>query len=133
MSHTAGLTVHGFPGYDPKETLPSLVQIFNGEKPANTAPIRVDIVPGTKERYSGGGVTIEQQLMMDVIGKAFPVLLRELVLAPIGMADSSYEQTLPPARATMTASGPPAAGKAVPGSWHIYSAVCAAGFVSRTH
>src|SRR5260370_23561567 len=127
MSHTAGLTVHGFPGYEPNEPLPSLVQIFNGEKPANTAPIRVDIVPGTKERYSGGGVTIEQQLMMDVIGKAFPVLMRELVLDPIGMADSSYEQPLPPARAAMTASGTRADGKVVHGRWHIYPEMAGAG------
>jgi CubicO group peptidase (beta-lactamase class C family) len=60
MSHTAGLTVHGFPGYDVDAPLPTLVQVLNGEKPANTEPIRVDFVPGTKERYSGGGVTIEQ-------------------------------------------------------------------------
>jgi len=58
-SHTAGVSVHGFPGYDVDEKVPTLVEIFNGEKPANTAPIRVDIVPGTQERYSGGGVTIE--------------------------------------------------------------------------
>src|SRR5207302_11009060 len=47
-SHTAGLTVHGFPGYDVDEKVPSLVQILNGEKPtANTPEIRVDFVPGT--------------------------------------------------------------------------------------
>ena len=54
MSHSAGLTVHGFPGYAVNEPVPTLVQIFNGEKPANTKPIRVDFVPGTKMRYSGG-------------------------------------------------------------------------------
>src|SRR6201987_4852087 len=57
MSHSAGLTVHGFPGYAVDEPIPTLTQIFNGEKPANTAPIRVDFVPGTKDRYSGGGIT----------------------------------------------------------------------------
>jgi CubicO group peptidase (beta-lactamase class C family) len=127
MSHTAGLTVHGFPGYDTRDTLPTLVQIFNGEKPANTAPIRVDILPGTKEVYSGGGVTIEQQLMIDVTGKAFPALMRELVLDKIGMTDSSYEQPLPPARAAMTASGTYADGKVVHGRWHIYPEMAAAG------
>src|SRR5258708_35102115 len=105
MSHTAGLTVHGFPGYDVNDTLPTLVQIFNGEKPANTAPIRVDILPGTKEVYSGGGVTFGQQLMVDVTGKAFPALMRELVLHKIGMPDSSYYQPLPPARAAMAING----------------------------
>jgi CubicO group peptidase (beta-lactamase class C family) len=127
MSHTAGLTVHGFPGYDTNETVPTLVQIFNGEKPANTAPVRVDILPGTKEVYSGGGVTIEQQLMIDVTGKAFPALMRELVLDKLGMADSSYEQPLPPARAAMTASGTYADGKVVHGRWHVYPEMAAAG------
>jgi CubicO group peptidase (beta-lactamase class C family) len=127
MSHTAGLTVHGFPGYDVDAPMPTLVQIFNGEKPANTAPIRVDILPGTQERYSGGGVTIEQQLMMDVTGRTFPELMRETVLDKIGMADSSYEQPLPAARAAMTAIGTYADGKLVHGKWHIYPEMAAAG------
>ncbi len=127
MSHTAGLTVHGFPGYDVNDAVPTLVQIFNGEKPANTAPIRVDMVPGTKEVYSGGGVTIEQQLMMDVSGKAFPELMHVLVLDKIGMTDSSYEQPLPSVRAAMTAGGTYADGKMVHGRWHIYPEMAAAG------
>jgi len=127
MSHSAGLTVHGFPGYDVNDPMPTLVQIFNGEKPANTAPIRVDFVPGTKVRYSGGGVTIEQQLMMDVTGKPFPALMGEIVLGKIGMTDSSYEQPLPPALAAMTASGTSADGKVIHGRWHIYPEMAAAG------
>lgn len=127
MSHTGGLTVHGFPGYDVEDKIPTLVQIFSGEKPANTAPIRVDVVPGTLERYSGGGVTIEQQLMMDVTGKAFPELMRETVLDKIGMTDSSYEQPLPATRAAMTAIGTYSDGKPVHGKWHIYPEMAAAG------
>ena len=127
MSHTAGLTVHGFPGYDVDAPVPSLVQIFNGEKPANTAPIRVDLVPGTQQRYSGGGVTIEQQLMMDVTGEPFPALLRETVLDKIGMSDSTYEQPLPPARAAMAADGTYSDGKPVYGRWHVYPEMAAAG------
>src|SRR5215471_362689 len=127
MSHTAGLTVHGFPGYDVDAPVPTLVEIFNGEKPANTAPIRVDTMPGTQYRYSGGGVTIEQQLMMDVTGKQFPALMRELVLDKIGMNDSSYEQPLPAARASMTAGGTYKDGKPVHGKWHVYPEMAAAG------
>ena len=127
MSHTAGLTVHGFPGYDVDALVPSIVQVLNGERPANTEPIRVDIVPGTKSRYSGGGVTIEQLMMMDVTGKQFPALMRDLVLDKIGMTDSSYEQPLPPARAAMTAGGAYADGKPVHGKWHIYPEMAAAG------
>jgi hypothetical protein len=62
LSHTAGLTVHGFPGYDIDEPVPTVVQVLNGEPPANTEPVRVDTVPGTKWRYSGGGTVIAQQL-----------------------------------------------------------------------
>jgi CubicO group peptidase (beta-lactamase class C family) len=127
MSHTAGLTVHGFPGYDVDDRLPTLVEIFNGEKPANTAPIRVDLVPGTQVRYSGGGVTIEQQLIMDVTGRPFPALMREIVLGKIGMADSSYEQPLEPAMAARTATGTYGDGRAVHGRWHIYPEMAAAG------
>jgi CubicO group peptidase (beta-lactamase class C family)/predicted transcriptional regulator YdeE len=127
MSHTAGLTVHGFPGYDVDAPRPTLVQVLNGEKPANTDPIRVDTVPGTKERYSGGGVTIEQLLLMDVTGKQFPALMRESVLDKITMSDSSYEQPPSPTRAAMTAGGAYADGKAVHGRWHIYPEMAAAG------
>lgn len=127
LSHSAGLTVHGFPGYEVGSPVPSLVQIFNGEPPANTAPIRVDLVPGTKLRYSGGGVTIEQQLVIDVTGKPFPQFMRETVLDRIGMADSTYEQPLPPARAAATATGTRADGTLIAGKWHIYPEMAAAG------
>jgi len=127
MSHTGGLTVHGFPGYEVDAPLPTLVQVLNGEKPTNTAPVRVDFVPGTKLRYSGGGVTIEQLLMMDVSGKPFPALLRETVLDKIGMADSSYEQPLPSTRASVTAGGTYRDGREVHRKWHIYPEMAAAG------
>ncbi len=127
MSHSAGLTVHGFPGYDVDALIPTVVQVLDGERPANTAPVRVDIVPGTKARYSGGGITIEQLLMTDVTGKSFPALMREMVLDKIGMNDSSYEQPLPAGRAAMTAGGTYTDGKPVHGKWHIYPEMAAAG------
>ncbi len=127
-SHTAGLTVHGFPGYDVDEKIPTLVEILNGTKPpANTDEIRVDFVPGTKWRYSGGGVTIEQLLMMDVTAKPFPALMKELVLDKEGMMDSSYEQPLPAAWQARTATGTYRDGKPVHGNWHIYPEMAAAG------
>jgi len=127
LSHSAGLTVHGFPGYAVGAPIPTLVQIFNGEPPANTAPIRVEFVPGTKFQYSGGGITVEQQFVMDVTGKPFPQFMRETVLDKIGMSDSSYEQPLPPARAAATATGTSADGTPIPSKWHIYPEMAAAG------
>lgn len=127
LSHTAGLTVHGFPGYAVGAPRPTLVQVLNGENPANTVPVRVDLTPGTKWRYSGGGVLVEQQLLMDVTGKPFPQLMRERVFDKIGMDDSTYEQPLPPTWAAHAASGTYANGSAVPGKWHIYPEMAAGG------
>jgi CubicO group peptidase (beta-lactamase class C family) len=127
LSHTAGTTVHGFPGYAVGEPIPTVVQILNGEKPANTAPVRVDLVPGTRQRYSGGGVTIEQLLVTDVTGKPFPQFMQQTVLGPIGMTNSTFQQPLPPGVAAHAAAGTLADGKPVPGKWHIYPELAAAG------
>jgi CubicO group peptidase (beta-lactamase class C family) len=73
------------------------VQVLNGEPPANTAPVRVDLVPGSKVRYSGGGTTIVQLMMTDQLKKAFPQVMAETVLGPLGMSHSSYDSRCPPA------------------------------------
>lgn len=127
LSHSAGLTVHGFPGYAVGAPLPTLVQILDGAKPANTAAIRVDVIPGSTSRYSGGGYTLMQQMMIDASGKPFPEFMQEAVLAPLRMVASSYEQPLPKDRATATATGYYANGKQVKGKWHIYPEMAAAG------
>src|SRR5215813_2489454 len=80
LSHTAGATVHGFEGYASGKKLPTLVQVLNGESPANSAPVMIDFVPGTSFRYAGGGYAIIQQLLIDVTGEPFPELMQELVL-----------------------------------------------------
>lgn len=127
LSHSAGLTVHGFPGYDGDSPLPTLRQVLEGSKPANTAAIRVDVVPGSNSRYSGGGYMVMQQMMIDTTGKTFPILMRENVLAPLQMNASTYEQPLPADRASVAATGYYSDGKEVSGRWHIYPEMAAAG------
>ncbi len=127
LSHSAGLTVHGFPGYALNEPQPTLQQILDGEKPANTEPVRVDITPGTEPRYSGGGLTVVQLMMVDQLKKPFPQIMREAVLEPLGLKHSTFEQPPPPALAAMTASGTRASGESVEGRWHIYPEMAAAG------
>ncbi|HUR56704.1 MAG TPA: serine hydrolase domain-containing protein [Opitutaceae bacterium] len=130
LSHTAGLTVHGFSGYAADRPPPTLVQVLNGNdasNAANTAAIRIDLKPGTKWRYSGGGYLVLQQLMLDVSGREFPALMQERVLAPAGMKASTFEQPLPAARASEAAAGHDAEAKPVPGHAHIYPELAAAG------
>ena len=92
LSHSAGTTVHGYSGYHPGDPLPTTVQILDGAKPANSPAVCVDTVPGTAYRYSGGGTMILQLMMMDATGKDFPGLMRDLVLGPLCMSHSTYEQ-----------------------------------------
>ncbi|GAB2669386.1 serine hydrolase domain-containing protein [Kribbella swartbergensis] len=126
-SHSAGLTVHGFPGYRRGTTLPTTVQILDGTAPTNTFGVRVDIVPGTQFRYSGGGTVVLQQLLEDVTGTPFQQLAQELVLEPIGMSDSDYAQPLPPALHDRAATAHDELGRPVPGRWHSYPELAAAG------
>ena len=127
LSHTAGLTVHGFGGYPADAPVPTLVQVLDGTKPANSAAIRVDVLPGTLSRYSGGGYIVAQQLMIDVGGRPFPAVMSDLVLRPLGMTDSTYEQPLPAALAAQAASAHGSSGTPIPGRYHTYPEMAAAG------
>ena len=125
LSHTGGLTVHGFPGYPRSVRPPSLIDVLDGR--GNTAAVRVRSVPGLQFSYSGGGYCVLQQLLIDVTGEPFPELARALVLEPLGMRDSTYEQPLPEARRAQEASGHRTAGRPVGGGWHVYPEMAAAG------
>jgi len=127
LSHTGGLTVHGFPGYAPSEKIPTLSQVLDGAPPANTPAVRVDFVPGSRFRYSGGGVTIAQLAIMDIEKKPYPQIARETVLGPLHMTSSTYEQPLPDETRKKAATGYRGDGKEVVGKIHIYPEMAAAG------
>jgi CubicO group peptidase (beta-lactamase class C family) len=127
LSHSAGTTVHGFPGYPADEPRPTLAQLLSGETPANTQAVVVDIPPGTRFRYSGGGTTVVQAVLIDRTGLPFPELMQRTVLGPLGMHQSTYEQPLPPAWHRTAASGHDATGKPIEGRWHVYPEMAAAG------
>lgn len=127
LSHTAGLTVHGFGGYAAGSPVPKLRQVLDGAKPANSAAVRVESVPGSRWSYSGGGYTVMQQMMLDTTPKPFPQFMAETVLLPLGMKSSTYEQPLPASKAAQAATGHYADGTPVNGRWHIYPEMAAAG------
>jgi CubicO group peptidase (beta-lactamase class C family) len=125
LTHTAGMTVHGFPGYAQGEAVPTLVQVLDGAKPANTQAIRIETAPGTKWNYSGGGFTVMQQMVIDVAKAPFPKLLHDTVLAPIGMSHSTYEQPLSAAMQADAATPYDGKGAPVPGGAHTYPEMAA--------
>lgn len=127
LTHTAGLTVHGFPGYAADAPLPSTVQILEGAKPANTAPVVVAVAAGTKWQYSGGGFTLLQLLMSDVAGEPFPDLMQRLLLRPLGMEHSSFDQPLGEEDHRQAAFGHRSDGSPIEGGYVVHPELAAAG------
>jgi CubicO group peptidase (beta-lactamase class C family) len=127
LTHSAGTTVHGFRGYASDEPVPTLVQVLDGVRPANSAPVRVDILVGSRWRYSGGGISIAQLVVEDITKKPFAEAARELVLQPFGMTASTYVQPLPVDFRGQAATGYRSNGEPVAGKWHTYPEQAAAG------
>lgn len=130
LSHTAGLTVDGFPGYGENDVVPTVRQVLDGEAPANTKPVRVAVTPGTEYRYSGGGYTVLQLLLTERFQRPFPDLMERIVLRRLGMNNSTFQQPLPPERAARTAVGFHETGRSYTGGWHTYPEMAAAGLWS---
>jgi CubicO group peptidase (beta-lactamase class C family) len=127
LSHSAGINVHGFSGYDRDAQLPTVLEVLNGAPPANSAAIRVTGIPGAKTEYSGGGTTIAQLVATDVSGETFPVFMQRTLLTPLGMNDSTFEQPLPKALWPRAADGYYSDEKPVHRGWHVYPTMAAAG------
>lgn len=127
LSHTAGTTVHGFAGYAAGAPIPTLPQVLSGTAPANSAPVVVDIAVGGTHRYSGGGYSIAQQMMVDATDQTFPAIVRAKVFGPMGMTRSSEDQPLDTARLATVALPYNAKGVAIEGGPHVYPEMAAAG------
>lgn len=127
INHSAGVTVHGFLGYSSDLPVPTLVQVLNGTSPANSGPSVVNKVPEESFRYSGGGYNIVQQMIMDIEGKSFPEVMNELVLEPLEMNNSTYNQPLKGEQLTLAATGYLPDGSMVKGKRHTYPEMAPAG------
>lgn len=127
LNHSAGLTVHGFDGYAIDEAVPTILQVLNGQKPANSAAIEVDLMPETQYRYSGGGYTVMQKLVVDVSKTNFPDIMNQLVLSPLAMTKSTFQQPLPAEKLKHAAAGYLPNKLPVPGKYHTYPEIAPAG------
>jgi CubicO group peptidase (beta-lactamase class C family) len=128
LSHTSGADDgFGFPGYDPAASRPTIVQILDGKPPSNVGPVLFARPQFQAYKYSGGAVTVMQLALMDLLGKPFAEIMRTVVLGPLAMNDSSYEQPLPAALATRAAAAHNGQGKTMNAPWHIYPEQAAAG------
>jgi len=89
LSHTAGLNVHGYSGYETKMELPTLTDCLSG---VNRLDEKVNLVsaPESKWNYSGGGYTILQLLIEEVSGMSFEAYMDKTIFKPLHMKNSSF-------------------------------------------
>jgi len=91
LSHTSGLSQHGFPGYDAKDELPAASDVLAGKPPANTPMVHFTTFPGAQFSYSGGGFVILQLFLEALLLKGFPRIMRETVFEPLRMTRSHFD------------------------------------------
>jgi CubicO group peptidase (beta-lactamase class C family) len=105
------------------------VSAVTGAPPSRTTPnpSAHSMAPGGRWKYSGGGYTVMQQLLIDVSHQPFPTLLHDIVLAPIGMTHSTYEQPLPEVLRAKSSTPFKRNGTPVEGGFHTYPEMAAAG------
>lgn len=91
LSHTAGLSLHGYPGFALDEPLPTLVESLSG---ATNGAGKVELVaePGSVHSYSGGGYTLLQLLCEERTGQPFATYMHEALLAPLGMERTGFNR-----------------------------------------
>lgn len=126
LNHTAGLSVGGFGGYEKGQNLPSITQILDGLKPANSPAVRSILEPGLKFKYSGGGIEISQLILENITNEKYEDYMLKNVLLPLGMMQSSFNQPPSVDNKNLLATGY-YGDVEVRGKFHIYPEKAAAG------
>lgn len=125
LTHTAGMTVHGFPGYQQTDEFPEIIDVLNGN--GNTAKIVADTIPGSIWRYSGGGYTVMEKVVEDVSGLSLDEYMSKNILLPIGMKNSTYQQPITKKWQNNISAAYDRNGKLIKGLWNNYPEQAAAG------
>ena len=95
LSHTAGFNVHGFADFQPGEQLPETLDILKGRYPAKNAEVALIFQPGSRYKYSGGGTTVQQMMLEDLLNQRFVEVAQEHLFKPLAMNRSTYQNPLP--------------------------------------
>jgi len=127
LNHSAGIHPRGTGSYSINEKTPTLVEILNGTSPAKNEPITVNKEPGESVSFAYTSYVPIQQMMLDVEGKTFPEIMHELVLQPLEMNNSTFNQSLTTEQLTKVATGYLQDGSMVKGRREIYPSMASYG------
>ncbi|TAD83420.1 MAG: class A beta-lactamase-related serine hydrolase [Bacteroidetes bacterium] len=127
LSHTAGLNVHGFMGYNRKSKIPALTYILDGKAPSQSPAVRSIMEPNKVFEYSGGGTTIAQLMIQDITKQPYHKYMQENVLQPLNMTNSFFSQPPPNDKLKQLATGYDSYGHEIKGKFNVYPTQAAAG------
>jgi CubicO group peptidase (beta-lactamase class C family) len=128
LSHTAGLTETPRRGVRRGQPVATPVELLRGEVRPASGPVRQEVA-GTF-RQSNAHYTLLEQMVCDVTGEPFAGLMDTLVLRPLGMAHSSFDQSFPETAGRPVALGHDQQGRTIEGGWLIHPEKSAAGLWS---
>jgi CubicO group peptidase (beta-lactamase class C family) len=130
LSHTAGLSISGFLGYNRKSKIPkSTDDIVNGID-TNHARVEVDYVPRINMIYSGGGTTFAQAIIEHVTKQTLPDIAKQLLFDPLNIK-STYVQPIKISPKNYACGYEN--NQQIDGEYHIYPEMAAAGLWSSSH
>ncbi|EON72376.1 serine hydrolase domain-containing protein [Lysinibacillus sphaericus] len=110
---------------------PTMVEILNGQTPYCSIPIEVSYEPESEFHYSDAGFCIIQQLIEDVTGKPFHLVVDEFIFTPLHMKNSLFATNIHDITKNV-ACGHHKNGELVLGKYPIYPYLAACGLWTTT-
>lgn len=95
LSHTAGLSLSGYAGFEVDPVPQTLDESLAGADDADGEAVRVTVEPGTQWLYSGGGYSVLELLVEEVSGESFTDYIQREIFDPLGMENVTFTDTLP--------------------------------------
>ena len=92
LSHTAGISEHGYHGWDPTSPLPPIEDSLAGK--TGTGAVQVVSTPGAAHHYSGANYAILALVIEEVSGRPFSAYMESQIFRPLHMLHTNYG--LPP-------------------------------------
>jgi len=95
LNHTAAIS-NPYPdgGAQFSKHKATLTEHFLGQAPALNPPLQAEGNPGATYRYCNGCYSILQMVIEDITGRDYRDLVKELLLDPIGMKNSTFDDAL---------------------------------------
>ena len=131
LSHIGGTNDFRASGHRVGEPIPTMYQELAGLPPSNTPKAEVVRPPGVTWVYSPTGFTMLQALIEDLYRQPFAVVMNEILLGPLGLTDSSFEQPEPTNLAARTTIPYLPDGKPLPDGARVFSTEASGGLVTE--